>query len=246
MVINVHGGHNHIVTGASGLLNEVTEDRKVSALVVSKLKALGHTVYDCTDDSGKTQGQNLANIVNKCNAHTADLNVSIHFNAGGGHGTEVLVYSTSSGAKPYAAQICTAITALGFTNRGVKVRPDLYVLRKTKAPALLVECCFVDNATDKALYNAESMANAIVKGITGQTAKSSTTTTTVSASGYLVKVTATTLNVRKDHSASSAVATTIKKGDVYTIVEEFNNGGTKWGKLKSGVGWISLKYTEKV
>ena len=55
MVINVHGGHNSIVPGASGVLNEVTEDRKVTALVLSKLQQLGHTVYDCTDDSGRTQ-----------------------------------------------------------------------------------------------------------------------------------------------------------------------------------------------
>jgi N-acetylmuramoyl-L-alanine amidase len=249
MVINVHGGHNSIVPGASGVLNEVTEDRKVTALVLSKLQQLGHTVYDCTDDSGRTQAQNLSNIVSKCNAHSADLNVSIHFNAGGGHGVEVLVYSDTSKAKSYATAICSTVAALGFTNRGVKVRNNLYVLKKTKAPALLVECCFVDSDADKALYNAESMANAIVKGITGQTAKSSTsatTATTASSSGYKVKITASTLNVRKDHSASSAIATTVKKGDVYTIVEEYNNGGTTWGKLKSGAGWISLKYTSKV
>ena len=246
MVINVHGGHNRIVPGASGLLDEVNEDRAVSALVIAKLQQLGHTVYDCTDDSGRTQAQNLSNIVSKCNAHSADLNVSIHFNAGGGHGVEVLVYSSTSSSNSYASAICEAVSGLGFRNRGVKVRSDLYVLRKTKAPALLVECCFVDSDTDKDLYSAESMANAIVKGITGQSAETTTerTTESTASTGYLVRITASSLNVRTDHSASSGIATTVKKGDVYTIVAEYNNGGTMWGKLKSGAGWISLKYTE--
>ena len=55
-VYNVHGGHNFIVPGAKGLLDETAEDRKVTARVISTLRAAGHTVYDCTDDSGRTQG----------------------------------------------------------------------------------------------------------------------------------------------------------------------------------------------
>ena len=176
MVINVHGGHNAKAPGASGLLNEVAEDRKVKDLVIAKLRALGHTAYDCTDDDGATANACLKNIVARCNSHGADLDVSIHFNAaandpaGDGRttGTEVLVYSASSAAAPYAANICAAIAALGFRNRGVKERPGLYVLKHTRAPALLVECCFVDDADDAALYNAEAMAAAIVQGITGQ------------------------------------------------------------------------------
>lgn len=172
MNINVHGGHNSIVQGASGFLNEVTEDRKIKNLVISKLQSLGHTVYDCTDETGTTQSKNLNNIVAKCNAHTVDVDVSIHLNAsdGNGKGVEVLVYSTDNKSYPYAKNICNAIAELGFKNRGVKVRTNLAVLKKTKSPALLVECCFCDNQEDANLYDAESMANAIVKGITNQVA----------------------------------------------------------------------------
>ena len=240
MIINVHGGHNRIVPGASGYLDEVTEDRAVTAKVLARLRALGHTVYDCTDDSGRTQGQNLSNIVRKCNAHKADLDVSIHLNSGGGTGTEVLVYSDMSKAAAYAVKICAAIAELGYRNRGVKERKNLYVLKHTSAPALLVECCFVDSADDKARFDADQMAAAIVKGITGQTV------TSAPAAGYRVRITTATLNVRKDHSASSAVTTTVRRGEVYTVVDEYNNGGTMWGKLKSGAGWIALRYTEKV
>ena len=99
--------------------------------------------------------------------------MSIHFNAGANDllgdgvttGTEVLVYSLDSAALPYARQIVQDIAALGFTDRGVTERPRLYVLRNTRAPALLVECCFVDDADDVALYRPEAMADAIVDGI---------------------------------------------------------------------------------
>lgn len=100
---NVHAGHNSIVPGASKYLNEVTEDRKVKNKVIQLLKAAGHTVYDCTDASGKTSGANLANIVAKCNKHTVDLDISIHLNAGGGTGTEVFYYTGSSSGKKKAA-----------------------------------------------------------------------------------------------------------------------------------------------
>lgn len=57
-----------------------------------------------------------------------------------------------------------------------------------------------------------------------------------------VKVTTDVLNVRQGPSTNTAIATTVKKGDVYTIIEEKDG----WGKLKSGAGWISLAYTEEV
>lgn len=169
MRINVHAGHNSIVKGAGGFFREEVENRNVTNLVISKLQSLGHTVYNCTDDAGTTQSKNLSNIVAKCNANSVDLNISNHFNAFDkvANGVEVLVYSTSSEAYKYAINICNAIAELGFKNRGVKVRTDLAVLKNTKDPSLLIECCFCDNQEDASRYNAEAMANAIVKGITG-------------------------------------------------------------------------------
>lgn len=61
------------------------------------------------------------------------------------------------------------------------------------------------------------------------------------AGSYLVRVTADVLNVRKGPGTSYAVATTVKHGEVYTIVDTSGN----WGKLKSGAGWICLDYTVK-
>ena len=71
-IYNVHAGHNFKVSGSSGYFSETTESRNVKNAVISKLQSLGYTVYDCTDDSGKTQNENLKNIVSKCNDNTVD------------------------------------------------------------------------------------------------------------------------------------------------------------------------------
>ena len=181
MRINVHAGHNPdgmTACGAIGLIRESTEARAVKDRVIAQLVSMGHTVRDCTCNNGISQNDILQKIVAACNAQEADLDISIHFNAGAqpeadGHttGTEVYVYSTSSAAATYAQQVVDSIAALGFRNRGVKERPSLYVLRHTKAPAMLIECCFVDDPEDVALYNADRMPPAFVAGTTGQAAE---------------------------------------------------------------------------
>lgn len=70
------------------------------------------------------------------------------------------------------------------------------------------------------------------------TAKTSTASSTVP---YLIKVTADVLNIRAGAGINYRITGTIKKGEVYTIIQEKDG----WGKLKSGAGWISLHYTKK-
>lgn len=195
MKINVHAGHNpdgKVACGAIGLIKESTENRNVKNEVVRLLKALGHTVYDCTVDDGTSKNDVLKKIVSKCNAHTVDLDVSIHFNAGASDtkgngkttGTEVYIYNSNSKAKTYAQGVSRSISELGFKLRDDSVKDDvkndsyLYVLKNTSSPAMLIECCFVDDKDDVALYNYKTMAEAIVKGITGQSVTTSTPCTT--------------------------------------------------------------------
>lgn len=193
MKINVHAGHNadgKVACGAIGLIKESTEARKIKNEVIKQLKALGNTVYDCTVDNASSVSKNLSEIVNKCNAHTVDLDVSIHLNFGrhdkkgdgDNAGVEVWLYDTSSEAKTYAENVCKAVSALGFDNRGLKYSTGLYVLKHTKAPAMLIECCFVDDADDVKLYNYKTMAAAIVKGITGKTVSASGTNSSTGSS----------------------------------------------------------------
>ena len=176
MKINVHAGHNpdgKIACGAVGLIKEYTEARNVKKEVIRLLRKKGHKVYDCTCTNGTSQTDVLKRIVTKCNKHKVDLDISIHFNCGVADkkgngkttGTEVWVYSQTSSAKPTAERVVKEIAALGFHNRGVKDRKDLYVLRRTNSPAMLIECCFVDDKDDVTQYNAKKMAAAIAAGI---------------------------------------------------------------------------------
>lgn len=168
---NVHAGHcpqGQGASGAVGLLKESVENRKVKNRVISALKSAEHTVYDCTDDTNCTVNQNLQRIVAKCNAHSVDLDISIHLNAGGGTGVEVWCYDEKT--SKIATAICTNVSAaLGIKNRGVKYSKKLYVLRKTKSPALLVECSFVDNQTDYDHWDADKCGDAIASAIAGKT-----------------------------------------------------------------------------
>ena len=64
--------------------------------------------------------------------------------------------------------------------------------------------------------------------------------------GYLVKVKADVLNIRENAGTNYKITGQIKDHGVYTIVAESDGqGASKWGKLKSGAGWISLDYVEK-
>ena len=70
-------------------------------------------------------------------------------------------------------------------------------------------------------------------------------TTGATMTPYLVRVKITNLNIRKGPGTSYGSTGFIKPG-VYTIVAESTGAGaTKWGKLKSGAGWISLDYATK-
>lgn len=270
-VYNVHGGHNFIVPGANGLLDETTEDRKVTARVISALRNAGHTVYDCTDDSGRTQGQNLANIVAKCNAHPVDLNISNHLNAGGGTGVEVWCYNEKT--KDIAASICASVSsALGIPNRGVKYSKNLYVLRKTAGSAILVECCFVDNQNDASHWNADKCGDAIASAIAGKTVAGTTSAGSAPAAaptpapsgpsyrtGTVYTLLADHLRVRTGPGTGYATKSrkqltvnarehaysngTLKKGARVTCKDVRKVGSDIWIKIPSG--WIAAYYGGK-
>ncbi len=168
-----HGGHNAFVQGANwGNRKEHIMDRQVKDAVTAKLRALGHTVYDDTDEVGKTQAQNLNNIVANCNSHDVDLVISYHLNAYDrkANGVEVLYFDQKDLAAKVSAQLAKDI---GWHDRGPKQRTDLAVLKGTKAPAILIELGFIDNEADMAKWDVDKIANAIVYALTGQRVGSS-------------------------------------------------------------------------
>lgn len=155
MKICVRGGHCPKVTGASALIDELTEDRKVKDSVIKYLKQLNHEVLDVTPpDSTSTSSSDLVYGVNKANNWGADLFISIHFNKAynyynGAIGSEVCVYSNFD----IAQRVINALGNLGFKNRGQKIRVDLYELRRTAMKSMIVEVCFVEATKDVELYN---------------------------------------------------------------------------------------------
>ena len=170
MKIAVRGGHVPMATGARGLIDELTEDRKVKNSVIKYLNQLGHEVLDVTPpDNTTTSGADLRYGVNKANNWGADLFISIHFNKAygiynGSLGSEVCVYSPND----YANRVVEKLGCLGFSNRGQKVRTGLYELKHTSMVSMIVEVCFVEATEDVALYNklgADAIGKAIAEAI---------------------------------------------------------------------------------
>ena len=164
-------GHNCAYDGGAAGVSKSENQliMEVSKKVIKKLKALGHTVVDCRPRNARSFGDSLRRRSKKANQHNCDVFVSIHFNAfnGNAHGCEVLYISQAG--KRIAAPVQKEISKLGFHDRGLKYRDDLHVLRATTMPAILVEGCFCDSWKDMKRFNAEKMATAIVKGLTGKT-----------------------------------------------------------------------------
>ena len=169
MKIILNAGHTKIGagSGALGYINESEETRRVVSLVKHYLVGKGHTVVVANVDKANSQYEYLHSVVNKANKHAdADLFVSVHFNAGGGHGCECYTWRGKKTAQ--ALGICEELNEYGFRDRGIKDGSKLYVISNTKMPAVLVEVCFVDSRKDSNLYKAvtvNSVAQAITRGI---------------------------------------------------------------------------------
>ena len=123
----------------------------------------------------KDENDTLSEEIKECNAFSPDLAVDIHNNAGGGDGAEVFHHYGGGTGKTLAINILDEITKIGQNSRGAKIRKnsagrDYYgFIREVTAPAVIVECAFVDNASDLQILategKREAMGEAIAKGI---------------------------------------------------------------------------------
>ncbi len=120
---------------------------------------------------GTSNTTSLAARVNDANAWGADYFISLHTNASeitSASGSEAFVYRRDSAAEQLASNILTQLNyTTGLMNRGVMVRPGLYVLRKTRMPATLVELGFITNAVDAELmaYSPQLFATGVTNGV---------------------------------------------------------------------------------
>ena len=243
--IYINPGHSNTDPGAVGYETERILTVKVSDYQRAYLLAN----YDCAVKMNPGTVGSLTAISNDANSWGADLVVSNHFNAGRGDGYEALVYSN---ARRSLGKIFEKhVKAVGQNSRGVKLRPDLGILRLTNAPAVLNEGAFVDNWDDIQDWNDDAELNVLGIAYAKAAAEYLALPKKASASGggssasasdsFLVRVKIKDLYIRTGPGTNYSNKGFIKPG-VYTIVQTSG----KWGKLKSGVGWICLDYAAKI
>lgn len=123
----------------------------------------------------KDENDPISEEIKECESHSPDIAIDIHNNAGGGDGCEVFYSHLGGKGKTLAENILAEIVKVGQNSRGIKTRvnsqgKDYYAfIRNTSCPAVIVECAFVDNATDLQILATEdkrkAMGVAIAKGI---------------------------------------------------------------------------------
>lgn len=166
-------GHGGTDAGAVGNgLKEKDLNLQIGLACREELERHGVTVLMSRT---KDEADSVNEEIKECNAFSPDLAADMHINAGGGDGAEV--YHTLSGGKgkTLAENINSEIISIGQNSRGVKTRAnnsgtDYYAfIRQTKAPAVIVECAFIDNKTDIAIIDTaaeqKAFGVAIAKGI---------------------------------------------------------------------------------
>lgn len=120
---------------------------------------------------GSSNTTSLRARVEGAESFGADYFISIHTNASdnpAATGSEAYAYGRNTRAFELATDVVNNLSeATGLRNRGAKVRPSLYVLKKTSMPAILVELGFITNPRDASLManNPELFAEGIYNGI---------------------------------------------------------------------------------
>ena len=121
------------------------------------------------------ENDSISEEIKECNNFKPDLAIDIHNNAGGGDGAECFYHHLGGRGKTLAENVLAEIVKIGQNSRGIKTRTnangkDYYAfIRETYAPAIIVECAFIDNAQDIQILNTVDkqyiMGTAIAKGI---------------------------------------------------------------------------------
>lgn len=169
--IVIDAGHGGADPGAVSGGRQEKDDTLGLALAVGKYLQKGgiDVIYTRTTDIYQTPFEK-AQIANQAGA---DYFISIHRNSSPEpdqyQGVETLVYDKSGIKLTMAEAVNGALENLGFRNLGVKARPGLVVLRRTKMPALLIEAGFLNTDSDNELFDRkqDEIALAIANAILG-------------------------------------------------------------------------------
>ncbi len=241
-------GHGGSDTGAVGFVIEKDVNLKMARACATYLSDRGVEVLLSRSVDGN---ESLDEKIRKCNDFNPEVAVECHNNAGNGNGFEVFHSIVGGVGKNLARNIEEEIKKMGQNSRGVKTRvggsgTDYFAfIRRTNCLAVICEGAFVDNEDDVKMIDSDEkckrFGEAYAKGILKTLGLKDETKS--EQSGYLVKVIADGLNIRTGAGTSNPVVGVITDKGVYTIVDTKTVSGIKWGKLKSGAGWIALNYT---
>ena len=168
--IGIDIGHNlRCDVGAVAIRREDELNLLVGKSLIKRFRAKGIKVVECLPPSASSYRDSLSKRCRAANYGNVDIFISIHHNAcPGGYGSECLCIKggqQNALSERLSKVILEEVCKLGFRNRGVKDRRDLYVINNTTMPAIIVECAFVDSARDMNGYDSEKMAEAIFRGV---------------------------------------------------------------------------------
>ena len=163
---------NGNITSANGVVNEYKYNKELITHVRDYLVRAGHkvTLCMCPEKQFTSSSQERTYKIPMENGGKYDLAVELHLNAfnGNAKGTEVYYYDDDKGKK-CAERVVTKLATV-FSNRGAKQNKSLYFLNSTKAPAILIESFFCDNAGDcEKGKDKKKIAKLIAEGIHGGT-----------------------------------------------------------------------------
>ena len=169
VTVMLDAGHGGVNPGAVYEGRQEKDDALALVLAIGPILQNNgiDVLYTRTTDVYQTPLQK-AELANEADV---DYFVSIHRNSfpedNVVSGVESLVYDLSGVKYEMAQNINAQLETVGFVDLGVKARPNLIVLRRTKMPAVLVEAGFINSDTDNMLFDAnfQAIAQAIADGI---------------------------------------------------------------------------------
>ena len=154
-IVFLSAGHGGIDSGAVGSNNLKEKDINLNILLACKDELERHGVKVICSRT-KDENDPVGDEVKEANKSGAKVAVSFHANAGGGDGSETYYYTSSKDGKKLA-ELCEKHTkAIGQNSRGIKSGDHLYFVNGTSMVAVLCECAFVDNKTDKKIIDTKA------------------------------------------------------------------------------------------
>lgn len=215
LLMNGHGGNPYDSGAVGNGYKEAELTRELADLVETKLEKYATVVRYPKDRNAYADVQN-GTFANYVSGGIKNINYAfeIHFNAGGGTGTEIYITTKEEEHTVEDAIVKNIANAIGVRNRGVKVT-DFSVIATCKyygVSSALLETLFIDSASDMKLWasNKNAIAQAIVDGI---------------ATGFGLKATSTSKPSTNNKPSTSTASTykLVKSCKVYNTASNAKN-----------------------